>query len=49
MSEIVIAGAARTPIGSFNGAFASVPAHYLGEVAIRSTLERSGVEPEEVS
>ena len=49
MSEIVIAGAARTPIGSFNGAFASVPAHYLGEVAIRSALERSGVEPAEVS
>jgi acetyl-CoA C-acetyltransferase len=40
MSEIVIAGAARTPIGSFNGAFASVPAHYLGEVAIRSALKR---------
>jgi acetyl-CoA C-acetyltransferase len=49
MSEIVIAGAARTPIGSFNGAFASVPAHYLGEVAIRSALERSRVDPAEVS
>jgi acetyl-CoA C-acetyltransferase len=49
MSEIVIAGAARTPIGSFNGAFASVPAHYLGEVAIKSALERSRVEPAEVS
>ena len=49
MSEIVIASAARTPIGSFNGAFASVPAHYLGEVAIRGALERSGVEPAEVS
>jgi acetyl-CoA C-acetyltransferase len=49
MSEIVIAGAARTPIGSFNGAFASVPAHHLGEVAIRTALERSGVEPAEVS
>ena len=49
MSEIVIASAARTPIGSFNGAFASVPAHYLGEVAIRAALERSGVEPAEVS
>ena len=49
MSEIVIASAVRTPIGSFNGAFASVPAHYLGEVAIRAALERSGVEPAEVS
>jgi acetyl-CoA C-acetyltransferase len=49
MSEIVIAGAARTPIGSFNGAFASVPAHYLGEIALRRALARSGVEPAEVS
>jgi acetyl-CoA C-acetyltransferase len=49
MTEIVIASAARTPIGSFNGAFASVPAHYLGEVAIRAALERGGVEPGEVS
>ena len=49
MTEIVIASAARTPIGTFNGAFASVPAHYLGEVAIRAALERSGVEPAEVS
>jgi acetyl-CoA C-acetyltransferase len=49
MSEIVIASAARTPIGSFNGAFANVPAHYLGEVAIRGALERSGVESAEVS
>ena len=49
MSEIVIASAARTPIGGFNGAFASVPAHYLGEVAIRGALERSGIEPAEVS
>ena len=49
MSDIVIASAARTPIGSFNGAFATVPAHYLGQVAIQSALERSGVEPAEVS
>ena len=49
MSEIVIASAARTPIGSFNGAFATVPAHYLGQVAIQAALERSGVEPAEVS
>ena len=49
MSEIVIAGAARTPVGSFNGALSSVPAHYLGQVAIQAALERSGVEPGEVS
>jgi acetyl-CoA C-acetyltransferase len=49
MSEIVVASAARTAIGSFNGAFSSVPAHYLGEVAIRAVLERAGVAPAEVS
>ena len=49
MSEIVVASAARTVIGSFNGAFSGVPAHYLGEVAIRAVLERAGVAPEQVS
>jgi acetyl-CoA C-acetyltransferase len=49
MPEIVVASAARTAIGSFNGAFASVPAHYLGEVAIRAALERAAVAPAEVS
>jgi acetyl-CoA C-acetyltransferase len=49
MPEIVVASAARTAIGSFNGAFASLPAHYLGEVAIRAALERAGVAPAEVS
>jgi acetyl-CoA C-acetyltransferase len=49
MSEIVIAGAARTPVGAFNGALSSVPAHYLGQVAIQAALARSGVEPGEVS
>jgi acetyl-CoA C-acetyltransferase len=49
MSEIVIASAARTPIGTFNGALSSVSAHFLGEVAIRAALERGGVEPGEVS
>jgi acetyl-CoA C-acetyltransferase len=49
MSEIVIASAARTPIGSFLGALASLPAHDLGRVAIQAALERSGVEPAEVS
>jgi acetyl-CoA C-acetyltransferase len=49
MSEIVIAGAARTPVGAFNGALSSVPAHYLGQVAIQAALERAAVEPGEVS
>ncbi|MEQ8506497.1 MAG: acetyl-CoA C-acetyltransferase [Rhodospirillales bacterium] len=49
MSEVVIASAARTAIGAFNGGLSSVPAHYLGEVAIRSALERAGVAPEDVN
>ena len=48
MSEIVIAGGARTPVGAFNGGLSSVPASYLGEVAIRAVLQRSKVAPEEV-
>jgi len=46
--EIVIAAAARTPIGSFNGAFAATPAHQLGETAIRAALARAKLEPAEV-
>jgi acetyl-CoA C-acetyltransferase len=49
MSDIVIASAVRTPIGSFNGAFASVPAHELGKAAIIAALERAGVAPSDVS
>jgi acetyl-CoA C-acetyltransferase len=49
MSEIVIASAARTPVGTFNGGLSSVPAHYLGQVAIEAALARSGVEAGEVS
>ena len=49
MSDIVIASAARTPVGTFNGAFGSVPAHDLGTVAIKGALERAGVEASEVS
>lgn len=43
MSSIVIASAARTPVGSFNGAFANVSAHELGAAAIKAALERAGV------
>jgi len=49
MTEIVIAAAARTPVGAFNGAFASLPAHALGAVAITEVLKRAKVEPGEVS
>lgn len=48
MDDIVIVSAARTPVGSFNGALGSVPAHTLGEVAIRAALERAGIAAEEV-
>ena len=40
-ATIVIASAARTPVGSFNGALASLPAHELGKVAIKAALERA--------
>jgi acetyl-CoA C-acetyltransferase len=46
--EIVIVGAARTPVGSFNGSLSSVPAHTLGEVAIKAALERAKVDPADV-
>ena len=44
MDDIVIVSAARTPVGSFNGAFASVPAHELGASAIKAALSRAGIE-----
>ena len=47
-TDIVIASAARTPIGSFNGAFGAVAAHDLGKAAIKGALERAKVKPEEV-
>jgi acetyl-CoA C-acetyltransferase len=46
--DIVIAAAARTPVGTFNGAFAALPAHELGKVAIMGALKRANVEPGEV-
>ena len=48
MDDIVIVSAARTPVGSFNGAFATVPAHLLGVVAIKAALERAGLSAEEI-
>ena len=43
MSDIVIVSAARTPVGSFNGALASLPAHELGRIAIQAAVERAGI------
>ena len=49
MTDIVIAAGARTPVASFNSAFASLSADQLGTVAIAGALERAQVAPEEVS
>ena len=48
MTDIVIAAAARTPVGSFNGAFSGVSAHYLGEVAIKGAMARANLQPGDV-
>jgi len=47
--SIVIVGAARTPMGSFQGDFSSLAAHDLGGVAIRAAVQRAGVNPELVN
>ena len=49
MEDVVIVSAARTPVGAFNGAFATLAAHRLGEIAIKAALERAKVSGEEVS
>jgi acetyl-CoA C-acetyltransferase len=49
MTNVVIVSAARTAVGSFNGAFANVPAHQLGARVIEAVVERAGVEKGEVS
>src|ERR1700680_3883271 len=48
MTEIIIASAARTPVGSFNGGLASLAAHDLGKVAIAEAMKRANVAPKEV-
>ena len=48
MTEVVIAGAVRTPVGAFNGGLSTVPAHYLGEVAIREAMARAKVSGDDV-
>jgi acetyl-CoA C-acetyltransferase len=47
--DVVIVGAARTPIGSFQGSLAKVTAPQLGAIAIKAALERAGVSPDQVS
>src|SRR6185312_309291 len=49
MSDIVIVSAARSPVGSFNGALSSLPAAALGTAAIKAALERASVAPAEVN
>ncbi|MHA1154408.1 MAG: acetyl-CoA C-acetyltransferase [Alphaproteobacteria bacterium] len=48
MTDVVIAGAARTPVGAFNGGLAKVAASYLGTVAIKEAMSRANVAAEEV-
>jgi acetyl-CoA C-acetyltransferase len=48
MRDIVIVSAARTPVGSFNGALASLPAHELGKVAIQAAIARAGISAADV-
>ena len=46
---VYIVAAARTPVGSLNGALSSLPAHELGATAIKAALERAKISPEKVS
>jgi acetyl-CoA C-acetyltransferase len=48
LTDVVIVSAARTPIGTFNGIFANVPAHELGSIAIKSALLRAKIDPEDI-
>jgi acetyl-CoA C-acetyltransferase len=48
MTEVVIAGAARTPVGAFNGGLSGVAASFLGTVAIKEAMQRAKVDPNEV-
>ena len=48
MDDIVIVSAARTAVGSFNGALGSMPAHDLGAVALQAAMGRAGVDPADI-
>jgi len=47
--EVIISAARRTPVGSFMGALATVPAHRLGQIAIEAALADAGVDADAVS
>ena len=49
MTNVVIASAARTAVGSFSGSFANTPAHDLGATVLEAIVERAGIEKAEVS
>lgn len=49
MTNVVIASAARTPVGSFNGSFATTPAHDLGATVLKEIVARAGIDPSEVN
>ena len=48
MEDVVIVSAVRTPVGSFNGAFGTLPAHVLGADAIKAAMERAKLDPADV-
>ena len=48
MEDIVIISAMRTPVGSFNGAFSTVPAHVLGTAAVQAAIASAGIEAKDV-
>ena len=49
MTNVVIASAARTAVGAFNGSFANTPAHALGAAVLEALVARAGIEKGEVS
>ena len=49
MTKAVIVSAARTPVGSFMGSFANIPAHELGATVLAEVVKRAGIDPAEVS
>ena len=48
MTDVVIVSAARTPVGSFNGALSGLPAHELGRIAIMAAIDRAGIAASDV-
>jgi acetyl-CoA C-acetyltransferase len=49
MTDVVIASAARTAVGSFSGSFANIPAHELGTAVLEAVVSRAGIDKSEVS